>query len=251
MVTIYVLLLEQNRYYVGKTSNINQIHYDYGSHNESEWTKLYKPLFVLAEYNNCDDSDEDKYTIITMAKYGIDRVRGGSFSDVQLTELDEHVIYKLILKEYSLGKNDLSLFDHSKSSPIEPEPILKNNPVEIESKVKLKPKDRPKSSSFSVLVSNFFNKLFTNSNNSNSSNNSNNINEKVKVPDSKPVSSVTSDTHDFSKISVICDQCGRIGHPFTECNSKYHVNGYSLKNSTSDLDIDVVLGSDSFDDDVK
>ena len=40
--------------------------------------------------------DEDKYTIEQMKKYGIDNVRGGSFSQVELFTEDRKVIQKMI-----------------------------------------------------------------------------------------------------------------------------------------------------------
>lgn len=86
MVFIYILQLEQGKYYIGKTNN-PQIRLD--SHfqsNGSEWTKKYKPINVLEIIPNCDDYDEDKYTIMYMDKYGINNVRGGSFTSIKLDE---------------------------------------------------------------------------------------------------------------------------------------------------------------------
>lgn len=84
MVFIYVLQLENGKYYVGKTNNPDfrlKTHFD---SNGSEWTKLYKPLKVLEIIPNCDDYDEDKITRKYMDKYGIFNVRGGSFVSVKL-----------------------------------------------------------------------------------------------------------------------------------------------------------------------
>ena len=84
MVFIYVLQLENGKYYVGKTNNPDfrlKTHFD---SNVSEWTKLYKPLKVLEIIPNCDDYDEDKITRKYMDKYGIFNVRGGSFVSVKL-----------------------------------------------------------------------------------------------------------------------------------------------------------------------
>jgi hypothetical protein len=89
MVFIYVLQLEKDKYYIGKT---NHPHFRLESHfnfNGSEWTKLYKPLKVLELKPNCDDYDEDKITRQYMDKYGIGNVRGGSFVSVKL---EQHVI---------------------------------------------------------------------------------------------------------------------------------------------------------------
>ena len=101
MVFIYVLQLEQGKYYIGKTNNP---HFRLESHfnsNGSEWTKIYRPLKILELKTNCDDYDEDKITRQYMDKYGINNVRGGSFVSVKLqkTEID-------ILKQMSNGTNN-------------------------------------------------------------------------------------------------------------------------------------------------
>jgi hypothetical protein len=63
------------------------------SYNGTEWTKLHKPLKILELILNCDDYDEDKYTYKYMDKFGIDNVRGGSYSSVILdTETKKQLI---------------------------------------------------------------------------------------------------------------------------------------------------------------
>lgn len=85
MLSIYVLELENGKFYVGKTTNPEYRLESHFQNNGSEWTKLHKPVRVLEIIKNCDDYDEDKYTRIYMDKYGIDNVRGGSFVTVQLS----------------------------------------------------------------------------------------------------------------------------------------------------------------------
>jgi hypothetical protein len=58
---------------------------------------MYKPINVIETIHNCDDYDEDKYTLIYMKKYGIDNVRGGSFSNIELSENDIKTIEKMII----------------------------------------------------------------------------------------------------------------------------------------------------------
>ena len=85
MVGIYVLALEEGKYYVGKTYKTIQERYaehccGYGS----GWSKKYKPIKLLEAYDNCSDYDEDKYTKIYMAKYGIENVRGGAYCRIHM-----------------------------------------------------------------------------------------------------------------------------------------------------------------------
>lgn len=85
MVYIYVLECEQNKYYVGKTNNPTVRLEDHKNNNGAEWTKIYKPIKVVELIPNCDDFDEDKYFKRYAAKYGIDNVRGGSYSQIKLS----------------------------------------------------------------------------------------------------------------------------------------------------------------------
>ena len=86
MVFIYVLQLEQGKYYIGKTNNPTFRLENHFNSNGSAWTKKYKPIKVLELIPDCDDYDEDKYTRKYMDKYGIDNVRGGSFCEINLNE---------------------------------------------------------------------------------------------------------------------------------------------------------------------
>ena len=96
MVFIYVIKLEKGKYYVGKTEKPSfrlEKHFNY---NGSAWTKKHKPLSLVELKPNCDDYDEDKITIQYMARYGIDNVRGGTFSNVKLDNSSLDIISKMI-----------------------------------------------------------------------------------------------------------------------------------------------------------
>jgi hypothetical protein len=83
---IYVLQLEQNKYYIGKTTNIEFRLEDHFTSNGAAWTRKYKPIRVESIIADCDDFDEDKYTLKYMEKYGINNVRGGSFCEIKLSD---------------------------------------------------------------------------------------------------------------------------------------------------------------------
>lgn len=110
MVTIYCLKLENNKYYVGKTNNIDFRISDHVSGVASEWTKLYKPIEVFKIWNNCDDFDEDKYTKKMMAEFGIDNVRGGSYVQIILSKYVKFTLLKELRgaenKCFKCGKSD-------------------------------------------------------------------------------------------------------------------------------------------------
>ena len=94
MVFIYVLQLEQGKYYIGKTTNPQFRLENHFNSNGSAWTKLYKPIKVLELKPDCDDYDEDKFTKKYMDKYGINNVRGGSYVSIKLDQtIIDHLIH--------------------------------------------------------------------------------------------------------------------------------------------------------------
>ena len=85
MITIYVLKCTNNKYYIGKT--MNDISKRFNTHQKGHgavWTRKYRPIKILESHKNCDHFDEDKYTKIYMDKYGIENVRGGSYTKINL-----------------------------------------------------------------------------------------------------------------------------------------------------------------------
>jgi hypothetical protein len=96
MVFIYILLLELNKYYIGKTNNPDIRIDNHFNCDGSEWTKIYKPIKVYELISGCDSYDEDKYTLKYMEKEGINNVRGGSFSQIELSEEQIKLINQMI-----------------------------------------------------------------------------------------------------------------------------------------------------------
>jgi len=89
---IYVLYLQQNRYYIGRSANPAKRFREHVNGHGSEWTRKYKPIELIQIYENQSHYDEDKYVKEYMTLYGIDNVRGGSY----VTEyLHKYQIYNL------------------------------------------------------------------------------------------------------------------------------------------------------------
>lgn len=87
MPTIYILKCEHNCYYIGKTRGSYFI--EIGNHFQGqgcEWTKLHKPLRLEILRHFCNEMDDDFYTRLFVTKYGLDKVRGGSYCQVKLSE---------------------------------------------------------------------------------------------------------------------------------------------------------------------
>lgn len=88
MFDVYVLKLEQDKYYIGKTKNSLKRITNHFRGKTTAWTSKYRPISVIEIIHNCDAFDEDKYTKKYMSIYGIDNVRGGSYVKMSI---DNHV----------------------------------------------------------------------------------------------------------------------------------------------------------------
>ena len=95
MVTIYVLKLKGNKYYVGKTTNPTYRLDDHFSEGGSAWTKKYKPISIYELKPNRPDSDEQIVTQEYMKKYGIENVRGGPWCKISLTQPEKDMILQI------------------------------------------------------------------------------------------------------------------------------------------------------------
>ena len=76
---IYILRLESNKYYIGKTKDLFTRFEAHKKGTACTWTKKYKSVFVERVIEKASIFDEDKYTKEYMNKYGMDNVRGGAY----------------------------------------------------------------------------------------------------------------------------------------------------------------------------
>lgn len=96
MTYIYVLKLEQGKYYCGKTNDIDVRMTQHCNGFGSSWTKKYKPIEIMYVYASTSCFDEDKTTKELMMKYGIQNVRGGSYITEYLPKEKETLLQKEI-----------------------------------------------------------------------------------------------------------------------------------------------------------
>lgn len=79
MISIYVLKLEKDKYYIGKTTlDVQDRFQQHLDGNGSLWTKIYKPIKIIRVIKNSSHFDEDKILKEYMAQYGIDKCRGSN-----------------------------------------------------------------------------------------------------------------------------------------------------------------------------
>ena len=104
---IYILLLENSKYYIGKTKNLDlrlKQHFNdsvYGA----IYTKKYKPLKLIETFPIVSIFCEDKYVKIYMEKYGINNVRGGTYSQEFLSQDAVRLLEKEIIHAKGLCLN--------------------------------------------------------------------------------------------------------------------------------------------------
>jgi predicted GIY-YIG superfamily endonuclease len=82
---VYALVLENGNYYIGRTSNLNQRLVQHRQDMASAWTRLHRMIRIDCVWEADNDFMEDNIVREYMLSFGIDRVRGGSYSQVELS----------------------------------------------------------------------------------------------------------------------------------------------------------------------
>ena len=90
--SIYILKLQNGKYYVGKSDNPMIRYQEHLNGNGSAWTNKYKPITVEKIIENASNFDEDKYTKEYMANFGIDNVRGGTYVSINLSTTQKETL---------------------------------------------------------------------------------------------------------------------------------------------------------------
>lgn len=104
MLSLYALSLQSGKFYVGTTTNFQFRISNHKNAKGSQWTKIYPLVEAKRVLPKCDRFDEDKYTLKYMASYGIDNVRGGSFSHPEIYPNTREIIKKMLFGPTTLIK---------------------------------------------------------------------------------------------------------------------------------------------------
>ena len=89
---IYVLLLEQDKLYIGYSARpIGERFIEHFNNNGAEWTKKYHARQVMY-FKNGTTSDEDELTLEMMCKYGWWNVRGGRWCRVDMNSCPKELL---------------------------------------------------------------------------------------------------------------------------------------------------------------
>ncbi|KAJ3316934.1 hypothetical protein HDV06_002537 [Boothiomyces sp. JEL0866] len=236
---IYVLLLENDKIYVGYTSRpINERFVEHFNYSGSKWTTLHRPLQVL-EVHPGDLKDENAMTLKMMVKYGWWNVRGGSWSQVEintcppaLLELQQLKLPKAIPN----GKNQKKPQSKSSQSPkvtnkveelsesLIPDKPSKRNVKKSQSKIPRK-KECSRCGRDSHTLDECFAKTNIDGTNLEIVESISNIIESVgKI---FGLNLTTSESVQFDKDA--CFRCGRKSHLARNCYAKKDINGKDLE----------------------
>jgi len=238
MTNIYIIKLEDNKYYVGKTNNLERRKQEHINGNASAWTNKYKPISIEKIIYDTSSFDEDKYTKEYMAKYGIDNVRGGSYTKINLDDEQKELLQREIdgandvcyncgkknhfIKDCSINKKYLPTFkDNAKNF------ILANTKDKTTERTLLTKKnieyeceycDRTFTTAFGCGVHK-------------KSCKKKNIEYECEYCDRTFTTAFGCGVHEKSckeKNNNVCYRCGRDSHYAPDCYAEYHIDGTIL-----------------------
>ncbi len=81
---LYVLKLQQGKWYVGKSANVERRFQQHMEGKGARWTQLHPPIELLYKRKLLDENDEDETTEFYMKKFGVENVRGGKYCQVEM-----------------------------------------------------------------------------------------------------------------------------------------------------------------------
>ena len=227
---IYILKLKDNNYYVGKTKDVNKRFQEHISGNGSSWTKKHEPKEIIKVINDCSSFEEDKQVKELMSIYGIDKVRGGTYTKIDLTKEEKDILQKEIWAAKDLctrcGNSNHFVKDcYAKTdinkNKIEEEIIMWiceccdkefEDIKECEKHVKIcKPKNNKRCCKRCGRQNH----------------NENNCYASIHI-DGNQIDDSSDDSNDDSN-DELCFRCGREGHFANDCYAKKHLKGYYIK----------------------
>ena len=104
----YVIECAENYYYVGITDCLTDTWFHHINGIESIWTKIHKPLRVVTVIDEAETHDEFSLIKLYMARFGIEKVRGGNYWQVTLSPTQISDLKEAIQQDKDKEMNQLS-----------------------------------------------------------------------------------------------------------------------------------------------
>jgi len=224
-VHVYVLQLEQGKYYVGATTNWEQRKAEHFSGHGSVWTKRYRPIDVVEVIPNIDPLLEDLTVKEYMQQCGMNNVRGGSYSKIELED------FQIRALQTELDTASGSCFrcgssDHFASACPQKKARYQSQPVS-DGRTSIQKCRRCGREGHGVDACYARSQIDGTpiSSHTNNHNGGSSTSQKRGWVDAFGQESSLE-----SYSSVRCNRCGRVGHGIENCFARSHVDGTNLSN---------------------
>lgn len=222
---IYILRLQGGNYYVGKTADTTRRYQKHLAGTGSAWTRKHRPVALERVITNASPFDEDRYVKELMAKYGIDKVRGGAYVSERLEDFQEEALRREIWgaadKCTMCGRTGHFVKDCYAGTDVEGNEIVSESESESESDSSSRsgsPKFYNPLYGFQVIKKQIVAKQAA-----------------YVVPVVKKVVEKRADygspapvVKKFVQKSQTCFRCGRVGHYVSDCYAQRHVKRYDI-----------------------
>ena len=94
---LYVLKLKQGKWYIGKSADVIKRFEEHKNKRGSAWTSKFTPELLVECKSITSEHDETNTTKDYMKKYGIENVRGGAYTQIDMPPTTISVLQQEIL----------------------------------------------------------------------------------------------------------------------------------------------------------